>query len=209
MELCQHPPVEIGVATLDNGVDELLSHIRRIVRGIVRERLSEEMTQHDEPDPRHDVVGVARAANTVFIRASHGLLAVQMVRVVAEHLLFRHLHGAAERLPFFVQQRRNFWVESVDAAFDVVRIVLPGRVDEGFAEEDDGADACGKVQPAERRCGYRAVHVLACGEEGGFDWFRDDVHLELNVSLGIAAISGIEKTHAAQILCHIDQGRDF
>lgn len=61
-------------------------------------------------------------------------------------------------------------------------MVLACAVDQGFAEEDAGAEAVGVGEPGGGEVGDGGVEELAGGEEGCFDWVGYDVDLP-NVSV--------------------------
>ena len=177
VEALQHGLVQVSVTSMHNRIHKLLAHVRRVIGFIIGERLSEEVAQDNERDPRHHIVSVASAADAVLVCAAYGLLALEVGWVVGEYLLLGEAHRLLQSLALLVQQRGDDWIENADVILDRRRLVLAGSVDEGFAEDDARADAEGELQPDGWVVRNGALDELPSGEECSLDWVGDHVDL--------------------------------
>ena len=145
--------------------------------GFVRSDLLRQPVAPDrEPDPLHDVVGVAGAADGVAVRAADGFGALERLRVVAEEVCFGGDGEAFEEGRFGGEDGDDFGAEVVvaEGGLDGGAVEAAGAVDEGFFPEGFAAEAVGEVEPGGGVGGDGAVEDLAEGEEGGFDGAGDE-----------------------------------
>lgn len=146
------------------------------MRVVVAHLLRDPVAPHRQPEPLHDVVGVAGASDRVAVCAADGFGPLQCFRVVAEEVVLGALGEGSEEVGFGGEDADDGRVEVVVAncGFDRWRVEATGAVDQGFFPESLAAEAEGKVKPWRCVAGDRAVEDLAEGEEGGFDGAGDD-----------------------------------
>jgi hypothetical protein len=172
VELAQLVAVEVGFAGARDDAEKLEAHVGRVVRVVRADLLRDPVPPHCQAEPLHDVVGVARAADGVAVRAADGFGALQGFWVVAEEGALGALGEVAEQLGFGGEDFDDEGVQVfvLDGGFDGGAVEAAGAVDQGFFPEGFAAQAEGEVEPGGGVAGDAAVEDLAEGEEGGFDW---------------------------------------
>lgn len=100
-----------------------------------------------QPEPLHDVIRVAGAADRVAVRAADGFGALQGFRVVAQEGALGALGEVFEQVCFARENFDDGWVQVVgaDGGFQGGAVEAAGAVDEGFFPEGFAAQAEGEV----------------------------------------------------------------
>lgn len=149
VELAQLVAVEVRLASPRHQPEELPAHVLGVVRLVRGDLLREPVPPDRQPDPLHDVVGVAGAADGVAVGAADGFGALQGLGVVAEEVCLGGDGEVFEEVGFGGEDVDDLGAQVVvaDGGLDGGTVEAAGAVDESFFPESLAAEAVGKVEP--------------------------------------------------------------
>ena len=149
MELAQLVAVQVRLARPRHQPEELPAHVLGVVRLVRGDLLREPVSPDRQPDPLHDVVGVAGAADGVAVGAADGFGALQGFGVVAEEVGLGGDGEVFEEVGFGGEDGDDLGAQVIvaDGGLDGGAVEAAGAVDESFFPESLAAEAIGKVEP--------------------------------------------------------------
>lgn len=115
MELPQLVAVQVRFARPRDQPEELEPNVRRVVRVVVAHLLRDPVAPHRQPEPLHDVVGVAGASDRVAVCAADGFGPLQRFRIVAEEAVLGALGEGSEEIGFGGEDADDGGVEVIVA----------------------------------------------------------------------------------------------